>query len=193
VCVLSRLRVYGSPPPAAYHGIVGHFCVECGTPLEPKQVEGRDVEGCPRCSFVLWHDPKVVTIVVVENDSGEVVMGRRAIHPGYGLWCLPGGFVNDDEHPASAAVRECQEEICAEVEIVSLLGVYHIQKRDAASMVGIGYLARLPSGSLPSAGSEMLEVATFPRQRLPQLAFASHGQVVSDWLANGEESRAETT
>ncbi|MDQ6742871.1 MAG: NUDIX domain-containing protein [Candidatus Dormibacteraeota bacterium] len=187
------MRVYGSPPPAAYHGIVGHFCVECGTPLEPKQVEGRDVEGCPRCSFVLWHDPKVVTIVVVENDSGEVVMGRRAIHPGYGLWCLPGGFVNDDEHPASAAVRECQEEICAEVEIVSLLGVYHIQKRDAASMVGIGYLARLPSGSLPSAGSEMLEVATFPRQRLPQLAFASHGQVVSDWLANGEESRAETT
>jgi 8-oxo-dGTP diphosphatase len=193
VCVLSRLRVYGSPPPAAYHGIVGHFCVECGTPLEPKQVEGRDVEGCPRCSFVLWHDPKVVTIVVVENDSREVVMGRRAIHPGYGLWCLPGGFVNDDEHPAAAAVRECQEEICAEVEIVSLLGVYHIQKRDAASMVGIGYLARLPSGSSPSAGSEMLEVATFPRQRLPELAFASHGQVVSDWLANGEESRAETT
>src|SRR6266566_9654552 len=86
VCVVSRLRVYGSPPPAAYHGIMAHFCVDCGTPLEPKQVEGRDLEGCPRCGFVLWHDPKVVTIVVVENDAGEVVVGKRAIHPGYGLW-----------------------------------------------------------------------------------------------------------
>jgi ADP-ribose pyrophosphatase YjhB (NUDIX family) len=192
VCVVSRLRVYGSPPPAAYHGMMAHFCVDCGTPLEPKQVEGRDLEGCPRCGFVLWHDPKVVTIVVVQNDAGEVVVGKRAIHPGYGLWCLPGGFVNDDEHPAAAAVRECQEEICADVEIVGLLGVYHIQKRDAASMVGIGYLARLPSGSSPSAGSEMLEVAAFPRERLPELAFSSHSQVMHDWLANGEQSGAET-
>jgi 8-oxo-dGTP diphosphatase len=119
------------------------------------------------------------------------VMGRRGIDPGYGLWCLPGGFVNDDEHPAAAAARECQEEICAEVEIVKLLGVYHIEKRDAASMVGIGYLARLPSGSSPSAGSEMLEVAAFSPRQLPELAFSSHRQVMNDWLANWEESRAE--
>jgi ADP-ribose pyrophosphatase YjhB (NUDIX family) len=186
-----QLRVYGSPQPAAYHGHVGHFCVNCGTPLEPKQVEGRELEGCPRCGFVLWHDPKVVTMVVVATDAGEVVMGRRGIEPGYGLWCLPGGFVNDDEHPAAAAARECQEEICAEVEIVSLLGVYHIEKRDAASMVGIGYLGRLPSGSSPSAGSEMLEVAAFSPHRLPDLAFSSHRQVMSDWLENGEQSGAE--
>ena len=171
---------------------MGHFCVNCGTPLEPKRMEGRDLEGCARCGFVLWHDPKVVTIVVVENDSGEVVMGRRGIDPGYGMWCLPGGFVNDDEHPADAAVRECREEICADVEIVGLLGVYHIRKQDAPSMVGIGYLGRLPPGSRPSAGSEMLEVEAFPRQRLPELAFSIHTQVMSDWLVIREESKAET-
>ena len=88
---------------------VDHFCVNCGVRLEPRTVEGRALEGCDRCGFVLWHDPKVVTMVVVENDSGEVVVGRRGIEPGYGLWCLPGGYVNDDEHPADSAVRECRE------------------------------------------------------------------------------------
>jgi ADP-ribose pyrophosphatase YjhB (NUDIX family) len=133
----------------------------------------------------------VVTLVVVENERGEVLMGRRAIEPGYGHWCLPGGFVNDDEHPAASAVRECLEEICAAVEIQRLLGVYHIQKSDAPSMVGIGYLARLRPGAVVGAGEEMLEVAAFPRERLPELAFPSHRQAMSDWVRIWEESQVK--
>lgn len=167
---------------------MAHFCVNCGIELEPRVVEGRRLEGCPRCGFVLWRDPKVVTMVVVQNEAGEVVMGRRGIEPGYGLWCLPGGFVNDDEHPEASAARECLEEICADVEIESLLGVYHIERQDAPSMVGIGYRARLRSGATPSAGAETLEVAAFPPGRLPELAFPSHRQAMSDWLRNGGQS-----
>jgi ADP-ribose pyrophosphatase YjhB (NUDIX family) len=161
---------------------VSHYCVNCGTRLEPRTVEGRSLEGCPECSFVLWHDPKVVTIVVVEDEHGDVIAGRRGIEPGYGMWCLPGGYVNDDEHPADSAVRECQEEIGAGVEITGLLGVYHIRKRDAPSMVGIGYRARLRPGEVPVAGSEMLEVGAFPGDRLPELVFTSHRQAFADWL-----------
>src|SRR5256714_14925662 len=138
---------------------VDHFCVNCGVRLEVRLVEGRDLEGCGRCGFVLWHDPKVVTLVVVENESGEVVMGRRGIEPGYGLWCLPGGYVNDDEHPADSAARECLEELGAPVRIGALLGVYHIPKLGAPSMVGIAYAARLKDGQAPHPGEEMLEVA----------------------------------
>jgi 8-oxo-dGTP diphosphatase len=130
-------------------------------------------------------------MVVVENDLGEVVMGRRGIEPGYGHWCLPGGFVNDDEHPQASAARECREEICVDVEITGLLGVYHIEKKGAASMVGIGYRARLPAGALPAPGSEMLEVGAFSPLEIPRLAFASHQQAMSDWLENWEQSRAE--
>src|SRR5215218_332231 len=91
----------------------GHYCINCGVPLELRVVEGRELEACPRCDFVLWRDPKVVTLVVVEDSDGAIVLGRRGIEPAYGAWCLPGGFVNDDEHPADAAVRECEEEIGA--------------------------------------------------------------------------------
>jgi ADP-ribose pyrophosphatase YjhB (NUDIX family) len=172
---------------------VSHYCVNCGTPLQTRLVEGRDLEACPACSFVLWHDPKVVTMVIVEDDRGDVIVGRRAIEPGYGHWCLPGGYVNDDEHPADSAVRECREEIGAEVRIAELLGVYHIRKRGAASMVGIGYRAVLCPGETPVAGAEMLEVRAFPGDSLPELVFTSHRQAMSDWRVRWEQSTREAT
>ena len=151
--------------------------------LETRIIEGREMEGCPNDDFILWRDPKVASAVVVEFDGG-VVLGRRAIEPGYGLWCLPGGFVNDDEHPADAAVRECLEEISAAVELTSLLGVYHVPKQDAPSMIGIAYRARLADGAEPKAGSEMLEVRVFPLDSLPPLAFPSHRYVIDQLLTS---------
>ena len=160
---------------------MGHFCVNCGAPLELRVIEGREVEGCPNDSFVLWHDPKVTTAVVVEVGGG-IVLGRRSIEPGYGLWCLPGGFVNDDEDPAAAAARECLEEINAPVELTGLIGVYHIAKTGAPSMVGIAYRARLVDGARPSPGTEMLEVGVFELDSLPELAFPSHRTVLAEYL-----------
>jgi ADP-ribose pyrophosphatase YjhB (NUDIX family) len=160
---------------------VGHFCVNCGAALVPRVIEGREVEACPNDGFVLWHDPKVSTAVVVEADGG-IVLGRRAIEPGYGLWCLPGGFVNDDEDPAAAAARECFEEINAQVEVAGLIGVYHIAKTDAPSMVVIAYRARLAGAARPSAGAEMLEVGVFQLDSLPSLAFPSHRTVLAEYL-----------
>jgi ADP-ribose pyrophosphatase YjhB (NUDIX family) len=160
---------------------VGHFCVNCGAALVARVIEGREVEACPNDSFVLWHDPKVSTAVVIEVDGG-IVLGRRAIEPGYGLWCLPGGFVNDDEDPAAAAARECLEEVSALVELTGLIGVYHIPKTDASSMVGIAYRGRLVDGARPAVGAEMLEVGVFQLDALPPLAFPSHRTVVAEYL-----------
>ena len=147
----------------------------------PRVIEGREVEACPNDGFVLWHDPKVSTAVVVESHGG-IVLGRRSIEPGYGLWCLPGGFVNDDEDPALAAVRECREEISAPVELTGLIGVYHIAKTDAPSMIAIAYKGRLVYGARPAAGAETLEVGVFPPESLPSLAFPSHTRVVAEYL-----------
>lgn len=156
---------------------MGHFCVNCGAPLETRIFEGRELEACPNDEFVLWRDPKVASAVVVEVDGG-VVLGRRAIEPGYGLWCLPGGFVNDDEDPADAAVRECREEIGAAVEVTELIGVYHVPKTTAASIVGVAYRGRLAAGAAIAPGSEMLELGVFRLDELPELAFPSHREVL---------------
>ena len=167
---------------------VVHYCVNCGAVLVPREIEGRMHEACPNDDFVLWHDPKVVTAVVVEAPGG-VLLGRRGIEPGRGLWCLPGGFVNDDEAPLDAALRECWEEIGAAVEVTGLVGVYHIAKTGAPSMVGIGYCARLKDGDTAQPGSEMLELEVFALESLPPLAFPSHREILGDYVTS-LESRA---
>jgi ADP-ribose pyrophosphatase YjhB (NUDIX family) len=163
------------------------YCVNCGTPLAPRAIEGRELEACGTCDFVLWRDPKVATMVLIETPDG-LLLGRRAIEPGYGAWCLPGGFVNDDEAPDAAAARECLEEIGATVEIAGLVGVFHIRKDGAPSMIGIAYRARLRPGERPAPGEEMLEVRAFPPDAMPDLVFPSHREAVNEWRRSWESS-----
>lgn len=158
--------------------------------LVPREIEGRMLEACPNDEFVLWHDPKVATAVVVEAEGG-IVLGRRAIDPARGDWCLPGGFVNDDEGPLDAAARECMEEIGAAIELTGLIGVYHIAKRDAPSMIAIGYQAHLMNGETLAPGREMLELQVFALDALPELAFPSHRQIVGDYVTFLESRAAE--
>ncbi len=160
---------------------MAHYCVNCGAVLVPREIEGKTYEACPNDDFVLWRDPKVVTSVVVVHDGG-IVLGRRDIEPGRGLWCLPGGFVNHDEDPVDAARRECREEIGAEVEITRLLGVYHIAKTTAPSMVGVAYEARLANGERLEPGVEMSAVDVYAADGLPELAFPSHRWILEQYF-----------
>lgn len=157
--------------------------------LVPREIEGRILEACPNDDFVLWRDPKVATAVVVEAD-GAVVLGRRAIEPARGQWCLPGGFVNDDEGPMEAAARECLEEIGVAILVTGLVGVYHIAKSEAPSMIVIGYRAQIVSGEIPAPGREMLELQAFSLDALPQLAFPSHRQILGDFVRSLESREA---
>lgn len=147
-----------------------------------KVFEGRELEACPNDDFVLWRDPKVAVAIVVEADGG-IVLGRRGIEPGYGLWCLPGGFVNDDESPAEAVVRECREEIGGAVEVESVLDVYHGAKATASSIVVIAYRGHLAAGEKVFPGEEMLEVGVFRLDALPPLAFPSHREALARYAA----------
>src|SRR2546422_7529407 len=89
--------------------IVGHFCVNCGAPLELRSIEGRELEACANDGYVLWRDPKGAAAGVV-GAGGGVVLGRRAGEQGHGGWGRPRGCVNDDEDAAHSAGPACPEE-----------------------------------------------------------------------------------
>jgi ADP-ribose pyrophosphatase YjhB (NUDIX family) len=147
------------------------FCPRCAQPLVARDVEGRDLPACPDCEYIAFRDPKVVAVALLLEDGG-IWLIRRAIEPCVGEWALPGGYVDWDEHPSAAAVRECREEIGCDVEVERLVGVQHAAFADGGVVV-IGYAGRIVAGT-PGAGSEVLEVGHFALPDVPPLAFETH-------------------
>ncbi len=133
---------------------------------------------CAHCDRIFFRNPKVVVAALIE-DGGRVLLVLRDIEPGRGLWGMPGGYVDWDEHPQDALIRECREEVQVRVEPLDLLPVQHILMDDEG-IVLLPYRARLIAGD-PAAGDEVQQVGWFRPDKLPPLAFASHRKVLEKW------------
>ncbi|MFB9809117.1 NUDIX hydrolase N-terminal domain-containing protein [Haladaptatus pallidirubidus] len=66
--------------------------------------------------------PKVGAEAAVFDSVGHILLMRRADD---GTWCLPCGWVDPNESPTDAAVRETNEETGLEVEVTKLIDVYY--------------------------------------------------------------------
>lgn len=65
--------------------------------------------------------PKVGTDAAIFNQQGEILLMERADGSG---WCLPCGWVEPNERPVDAVVREVFEETGLEVTVTQLVGVF---------------------------------------------------------------------
>lgn len=143
--------------------------------------EGPELQACPTCAFVHYHDPKVATGTLFTLDGG-IVLVQRAIPPSYGKWVFPGGFVDKGERLEVAAVRETKEEVNLDVAIDRLLNAYSYE--DSAVVI-IAYVAHVVGGEL-QAKDEALDVKTFPPTQIPweDLAFHSTKDAIRDYIAH---------
>lgn len=157
------------------------FCPQCAGELVRRLLKAGEPERlvCSRCDFVFYLDPKLAAIAVVPLDGG-VVMVRRSIDPGYGLWVVPGGFVDVGERVEEAVVRETLEEARLAVRVERLLNVYSY--RDSTTVV-VAYLAQYLGGEL-AAGDESLEARVFTPAEIPwdEIPFRSTKSALNDYL-----------
>jgi 8-oxo-dGTP diphosphatase len=158
------------------------FCPQCGGRLEKRLLKATEPPRlvCTVCGYVFYLDPKLSVIAVIPLNDG-VVMVRRAIQPGYGLWVVPGGFVDMGEVVEEALVRETREETLLTVRPVKLLNIYSYPNHRT---VIAAYVTEYVAGVL-TAGDETLEARVFKLNEIPwpELAFSSTKEALREYLA----------
>jgi mutator protein MutT len=163
-------------------------CPVCAAPVEPE--DGR-VE-CPRCGFVTFGHSKPTASAVVADDEGRVLLSRRADDPAAGKWDLPGGFLEEGEHPLDCVRRELREEAGIGLRDAKLLGVwidrYEYRRRNVATL-NLYYTARVGDGT-PEPADDVAELRWFAPDEVPvsELAFGHIEDVLSAWRRRNEHA-----
>ena len=159
-----------------------NYCSRCGTELSFGPIEGEERErlACPDCGFIAYVNPRLVVTTLPITDSGEIVLLRRGIEPGYGAWAQPGGFLEIDETVNEGAVRETFEETGLVVEPGEIVGLY---SRPQAAIVVVAFEARITGGE-PRLSPEALEVVPFRPDEIPWpgIAFNTTTWALKDWI-----------
>jgi 8-oxo-dGTP diphosphatase len=158
------------------------FCPMCSAPLESRLLKATEPPRlvCPSCGFVFYLDPKVAVGTIITAADSRLVLVRRAIEPGYGLWVFPGGFVDRGEELTTAAIREAREESGLDVRLDRLVNIYSYPN---AAVIIVVYAATAMGGELCS-DDECLEARFFSADKIPwdELAFQSTRQALRDYL-----------
>ena len=157
------------------------FCTACAAPLEHS---GRHPV-CTGCGRTHHRDPKVGVGVVVVQD-GRLLLVRRGVQPGKGLWALPAGYVDAGEDPRVAAAREAREETGLSVEVGRVVDVYPsaVTGGHRGASFFLAFEAAVVGGEL-AAADDALDAGFFGPDDLPELACESTRDAVRRVLTRG--------
>ncbi len=156
------------------------YCIFCGAELGPQKVEDRVRLVCPDCGWIRYENPLPCAAAFVSNTKGEILLVRRGVEPAKGEWALPSGFIEIEETPQTACLRELKEETGLEGRILRLLGVYAQESAMYKNVLIIGY--EVEAAGVPSPGSDSLSVRYFLPAELPEIAFPSHREMIEDGI-----------
>jgi 8-oxo-dGTP diphosphatase len=153
-------------------------CPVCGDSLESRELDGHKRLVCRACDFVFYRNPAPAAgVAIIEND--QVLWVRRKFEPREGLWTLPAGFVEYDEHISQCAIRETSEETGLDVDLQRVLGAYMAMDDPRTQVVLVIYLASRSGGEIVP-GDDAADARFFPVDEPPPIAFRAHEQALAD-------------
>ena len=158
-----------------------NYCPQCGSRLEPKLVDGTKRLACQNdtCGFVHWDNPvPVVAALVLYHD--HYLIARHAGWPN-GLFSLITGYLERNETPEQAVVREVKEELGLAGQVKRHIGNYAFMKKN---QVILGYEI-VASGTL-AVNHELVELRHLSPAQLASYDFGPLSltqAIVKDWCA----------
>ncbi len=164
------------------------FCTACGAKTEMRIPEDDDHERavCTVCGTIHYENPKVVAgCIPVMGD--KILICKRDIEPGRGLWTLPAGYLESGESVQDGAVRETLEETGSRVEIVSPFRLFNIT---VVSQIYFMFVAQLKDENFGPT-SESQEVKLVSEEEIPweDIAFEVIRQTLKDFFRDRRAGR----
>ena len=160
-----------------------HYCLQCGTQMVTREIENMDREQCPACGWIHYRQLKVSALVLVENHAGEILLGVRGHQPWKGFWNFPAGYVEFNETPEDAAIREVMEETGLKIEIGKLAGTYFYDDDARGNGLLVVFWAGVVGGEMIT-NEETLQLGFFSRDAFPEnICGAAHDRIAADLLA----------
>jgi NADH pyrophosphatase NudC (nudix superfamily) len=158
---------------------VYRYCPHCRTELIEAAHGGRLRRGCPRaeCGFVHWDNPIPVVAAIVER-AGRVVLVRSHGWPAtwYGLVT---GFLEPDETPEDAVLREVDEEIGIPAELGGYIGAYPFERMN---QIIFTYHVLGGEGTIRLCEQELADYKEVAIEKLRPWSRGT-GPALRDWLA----------
>jgi 8-oxo-dGTP diphosphatase len=157
-------------------------CPRCQHELESDERSVR----CTSCGLVVYANPVPTASALVLDDEGRVLLARRAVDPGAGLWDLLGGFIEEGEEPLAALRREIEEETALRIEPGEFLGGYPDRYGDEGIYTLNLYWTAQISGGEIDLDEELAGVGWFGPEELPEsseFAFPNTLEALRDWKA----------
>jgi ADP-ribose pyrophosphatase YjhB (NUDIX family) len=165
------------------------WCPRCRSGLRGDE---RRLE-CPNCGFVAYPSSKATAGALCEDQDGRLLLVRRAHEPFKGRWDIPGGFLDEGEHPLDGLRRELREETCLDVEPLEFLGVWMDRyggDSTAEATLNLYWTAR-PVGGEADPKDDVTELRWFAPDELPsadELAFENVPRVLSAWRSRQQDA-----
>jgi NAD+ diphosphatase len=151
-------------------------CPRCAQPLIAREHGGFERQCCETsgCGFIWWDNPTPVVAAVVEHE-GELILARNKLWP-VKFFALITGFLERNEVPHEAVLREVEEELGLKAHSPSFIGHYSFERMNqliiAYHVVGEGEIV---------LGEELSEYIRVPFAKARYWPAAT-GLALRDWL-----------
>jgi ADP-ribose pyrophosphatase YjhB (NUDIX family) len=155
------------------------YCPECGSLI--KIVDNTQIRiDCSKCGFVYYPQLKVGAGAFIEKDN-RLLLIKRKHDPFRDTWNIPAGYVNVDERPEIAVVRETQEETGLIVECIKLVSVFFFNDDPRGNGILIIYYCKVKKG-IALESDESYSPTFFDRGNIPEnLSGGGHNQAIEYW------------
>ena len=133
--------------------------------------------------------PSVGVAIVVRDELGRVLLGKRAVGWGTGGWCIPCGSLEWGEDVRAAAERELLEETGLRARAGAVVAVHSNFHDPERLTVGIWFAGEDVEGDPFPADGELSEIGYFDPAEPPPLAFPTDALVLEQLAEEGSGYR----